>query len=264
MKYLLNLTFILILFVFALACKNEVPAEDKTEMILGTADSLRYTIERLLRVEDNCTGDTCARIEINYVSLEATEEDSAAQNINQLILDDLRGKEYTNVVAYANGFLREYAQDKKDIPDMSPWNAESNQKVLTNTSKVLCIKTTFYNFTGGAHGLYGTVYNNYQPKTGKKITLEQLIAPNVMEEFLEIAEEFFRKDMAIASQEDLGEAGYDFRNDQFYVPNNFGLLPDGVVFTYGLYEIASYVQGEQEFSIPYNVLEELMQEGIIH
>ena len=256
MKFSFFLTVTLGILIVS-GCKKEAP-KDEVLTVTTDSDTTTYSIERILRVEEGCGGDTCARIEINYVSLNAEEEDTAAQNINNLILDDLRGKEYTNIIAYANGFLREYAQDKADIPDMAPWSAESNQQVINNSPSALCVKTTYYNYTGGAHGLYGTLYQNFNPITGKAFTKEDVFSADKESELLDIAEEFFRKDMAIGSQEDIGEAGYDFEDNQFNLPDNFGLLKNGIVFTYGLYEIASYAQGEQEFFIPYSALEGVM------
>lgn len=259
MKYLLNLAGLLLILLFILGCKKEVSTTSDNTTNLQQEDTLAYNIERLLRVEEGCQGDTCARVEINYVTLDAKETDTTAQKINQSILENLRGGDYTNVVAYANGFLREYAKDKAEIPDMPAWNEERNQQVINNTGNVLCVKTTFYSYTGGAHGLYGTTYNNFDPQTGNTITKADVFVPAQEEALLEVAEDFFRKEMAIASSESLNQAGYDFEDNIFYLPDNFGLLEDRIIFTYGLYEIASYVQGEQEFSIPYSALGNLVK-----
>jgi len=265
MKQLFTLILISVLSLLT-ACQNN-SSTDEPIVLNASLDTLSYEIQRISRMEENCKPekDTCAKIEINYVEFANEDNDTILNKINQQNLDLLRGKKYTNIIAYANGFLRDYAKDKEEIPEMAVWNAEINQSVLFNASDVVSIESDFYNYTGGAHGMYGTVYENYSRQTGNTIELADLFKPNFEEALTEIGEDYFRRDMAIPPQELLENSGYTFKNNEFYLPDNFALKKDGIVFLYTLYEIASYAQGEQAFTIPYGELKPLLkQEGIIN
>ena len=253
-------------FCMTIACKQEAKTEEP--LVLETAvDTLAYEMNRIFRTEADCTeseNKDCAKIAINYITFLEAPSDSVLEKLNMNLLDELRGEGYTNVIAYANGFIRDFVKDKSEIPNMATWNAEIDQKVRFNTPEFICIETSQYTYTGGAHGIYGTSYENYDRNTGDLIQLVDLFVPNFEKQLIAIGEKYFRQSMAISTAESFDQTDYTFPNDQFYLPQNFGLTKEGITFLYSIYEIAPYAKGEQEFTIPYGDLRTLLKkDGIL-
>lgn len=260
MKQLLTLITIAILCITT-ACKQKTKTEEP--LVLETAvDTLAYEMNRIFRTEADCVESDdkdCAKIAINYITFLEAPSDSVLDKLNMNLLDELRGEGYTNVVAYANGFIRDFVKDKAEIPNMATWNAEIDQKVRFNTSEFICIETSQFTYTGGAHGIYGTSYENYDRNTGELIQLTDLFVPNFEKQLITMGEKYFRESMAISATESFDKTDYTFPNDQFYLPQNFGLTKEGITFLYSIYEIAPYAKGEQEFTIPYSELKGLLK-----
>ncbi|MEL6719177.1 MAG: DUF4163 domain-containing protein, partial [Bacteroidota bacterium] len=176
MKQLLTL-IIFSIFCMTIACKQEIKEQEESVVLEAAIDTLPYEMNRIFRTEADCEESDdkdCAKIEINYITFSEAPSDSVLEKLNMNLLDELRGEGYTNVVAYANGFIRDFVKDKAEIPNMATWNAEIDQKVRFNTPEFICIETNQYTYTGGAHGIYGTSYENYNRNTGELIELADL------------------------------------------------------------------------------------------
>lgn len=264
MKQLLTLITIAF-FCLTIACKQETKTEEP--LVLETAvDTLAYEMNRIFRTEADCAESEdkdCAKISINYITFLEAPSDTVLDKLNMNLLDELRGEGYTNVVAYANGFIRDFVKDKAEIPNMATWNAEIDQKVRFNTPDFICIETNQFTYTGGAHGIYGTSYENYDRNTGDLIQLTDLFAPNFEKQLIATGEKYFRQSMAIPAAASFDQTDYTFPNNQFYLPKNFGLTQEGITFLYSIYEIAPYAKGEQEFTIPYGELKDLLKKGSV-
>jgi len=264
MKQILTLITLSCLCI-TIACKKEARVEEPLLMEIAV-DTLAYEMNRIFRTEANCLESDdkdCAKITINYITFLEAPSDSVLEKLNMNLLDELRGEGYTNVIAYANGFIRDFVKDKAEIPNMATWNAEIDQKVLFNSPDFICIETNQFTYTGGAHGIYGTSYENYDRNTGDLIQLADLFVPNFEKRLAVIGERYFRQSMAISTAESFDQTGYTFPNDEFYLPQNFGLTKEGITFLYSIYEIAPYAQGEQEFTIPYGELRDLLKKDSV-
>lgn len=104
-----------------------------------------------------------------------------------------------------------------------------------------------YAYLGGAHGTGLQDYLTIDMSTMQEIKLEALVID--MKKLTRIAENRFRQEKKLSSTPSL--APYQFKNDQFYLPDSWGLGPQGLVFTYQAYAIVSYTEGPVSFTIPY-------------
>lgn len=259
-KYL-SLISLLTVFLFSTACIDDPKSADEPTSLVFE-DTLNYTLERLSQTEEACVGDTCAAIQINFIQFQSGTDSLAIRQLNQTILNSFRGRDYTNVIAYINGFVREYAQDKERFPDMPKWFEESNQTVVFNHPKLVGLKTEMYSYRGGAHAIYATIFDNYDPKTGNALTWKDLLQVGEEGALVELGESYFRTTYKLASSESLADSEFSFEKDAFYLPENFVFDENGMTFLYGLYEIAAYVDGEQTFTIPYKEVRSLLKEEI--
>lgn len=114
------------------------------------------------------------------------------------------------------------------------------------------LELSIWTYTGGAHGNGYTGFLLIDHVTGKVLTLEDFVTS--IPDFTRIAEKYFREQNNIEPESSLEELGYWFPEDQFYCNNNFYFTDDSMHFLYNIYEIAPYVGGSTEFSIPLSEL----------
>lgn len=185
----------LILFCAIFCCISCQNKPKENSVITETLDTLAYTSQTIRKDEPNCTPtdiQACAYFTATFIQVTGGTE-YAMKAINEQIIDLLRGEEYTNVEAHANGFIEEYLKEKSELYPMGAWSKSYEQKVLRNDEELFVISTDFYTFTGGAHGYYSTVYENYDRASGKLITLNDLFEPGYEKRLNEVGEDYLRR-----------------------------------------------------------------------
>ncbi len=218
-------------------------------------DTIAYRSLTLVEKAANCPEEKdedfyCTQASATYIEITKAASEIVRQRIQQALQQNLLMSDTIISIQEAlKGFVEEYnafAEEMKgEEEDLPPgWSLELSQVVAMNTPNIFVVENNSYSYTGGAHGGYSSGYLNFSPRTGKLLTLKDLIAPDKMEGFKKLAEQYFRKKHP--------EDDYWFPEEGFYLPETFGLLPDGITFVYGLYEIAPYAAGEIIFSIPYD------------
>ncbi len=261
MRYLY---FLLFIFLFS-GCNNTNKGDEKTPTIETLPDTLAYVKEVIRKDEPNCIPTRereCAYFEAKYIQVTDGDTDYTIQSINEQLLALLRGKKYTNVIAHANGFIESYLQEKKDLRNAMPWVTTYNQSVLRNDASVFVVETNFYAFSGGAHGYYSTVYENYDRLSGKLIELSDLFEPGYEDRLNKVGEQYFRKALDMPYNQPLNEL-FSFDNNVFEIPDNFALIDQGIQFIFNPYDVASYAQGQQLFFVPYSALQTFVKAGSI-
>ena len=116
-------------------------------------------------------------------------------------------------------------------------------------------------YEGGAHGMYGTAYYQFDKRTGKELALTDFVTD--IKEFNRIAEKYFKKSQGIPANVSVGSKDHSFdfwfENDQFACNDNFYFDGKSMHFMYMPYEISNYAVGTIEFSIPMNKIEHLLK-----
>jgi hypothetical protein len=112
-------------------------------------------------------------------------------------------------------------------------------------------------YEGGAHNNFGKFCFVIDKKTGKKVSYQTLIKGHEAE-FLKIAEAEFKTQSGIKDDKEM-YSSYQFKNDRFHLIDNFAFTPSGIVFCYNPYEIAPYVLGMIELTLPYEKVEKLIK-----
>lgn len=148
----------------------------------------------------------------------------------------------------ADGFIKEYATMQSDDPAYDiPWTVEAACKVLHQSDKLVSIELTNYSFAGGNHPNYYVSLLNFDAQTGEELMLGDIFADTL--KLAQLAEKRFREVRGLTPNDSLTDAGY-FWGASFALPENIGIKGDSLYFFYNPYEIAPYVAGPTEFSIP--------------
>jgi len=155
-----------------------------------------------------------------------------------------------------NAFLKNYAKENAKVTPkearetVGAYTASQDaQLTLAYLSESLAVLSQFtYEFSGGAHGNYGTRYLTLDLKTGKRLTLADVLSPAARKKLPALLEKAFRKQYGLKPGESLQSGGL-FEN-KITPGENFYLTPTALVFSYAPYEIGPYAMGEITLVVP--------------
>jgi hypothetical protein len=149
-----------------------------------------------------------------------------------------------NVQTFADRFFKDFNEVKNQSPSSAGiWYLDTSVEVIMNTQRVVCLAMTDNQYTGGAHGNSGTAYISFDARTGRPLGIDDLIFESAETAFLQLVEDRFRKIRGLSSGQSLEDAGFWFREGSFHLARQFGVNPEGIVFTYNNYEVAPYAMG---------------------
>lgn len=133
-----------------------------------------------------------------------------------------------------------------------PFTYYENSRIsLARTDeRIFSYSTSFSNFTGGAHGYYGCGGNTFDSQTGELLTLSDvvvqkeecaaIVGDRIMKDYPEVAD--------FAGEEAFREIVRDEINNDVV---NWEMEPDGIVFFFNPYDLASYADGMQVIKVTY-------------
>jgi hypothetical protein len=155
----------------------------------------------------------------------------------------------------AKTFARKYVTlDLASYPGQEhTFNLEIKQ--MHTWSHYSSFSLNLYAFLGGAHGTGMQEYLTLDMNTMQVIKLEDLIGDR--NKLIRIAEARFRAEKKINTPHSLEP--YFFTNNQFYLPDAWGLSQEGLTFTYQAHAIASYAEGPISLTIPYKALKGVLR-----
>lgn len=237
-----KITLLFLLAIFILGC-------DKDRTIEMASESLT---ENDLKI---CENQKCPEITINYLVIFGKDAiaDQINKKINNFIIESLMFEEDSSKIAKsideaATNFAKVYFEDKSNFPDMAAdYSAEISVSEIYNSPTLISFEMRQYLYTGGAHGFGSTSFLNIDPKTGKELTLDELVKNK--EKFNAFAEKEFRKQQNIHKDQSINEPGFWFEEDEFHLPETVGFTSDSLIFVYNQYDIASYADGQIELKI---------------
>ncbi len=202
--------------------------------------------------KSNCDTDHCAIVALDYITFTGYEEVVGPINrtIKNTIISFLSQDKINSpsIKDAASHFLQSYENDKREFPDLYPYDVEITIEVSLLSSDIISVKNKQYAYTGGAHGNATITFLNFDPETGDKISLKSLF--NNVEAFTKIAETKLREQYQIQKNQPINSTGFWFEEDRFSLPETIGFTETEVLLIYNPYEIASYADGFIEVTIP--------------
>lgn len=240
------------------AVKKELPVENEAKLIKGS-----YSIVAG-KGEDTSTSF------ISYVFY----EDKGQLNVWQIAINDFIKKSLfrkegmpvskdpltVELIEKSMNDFKRYANRSKSEFEMT--YSMSDEYAINDAHKEFATLTEISSsYEGGAHGMYGTGYYQFDKRTGKELTLKDFVSD--IKEFNRIAEKYFKKSQGIPANVSVSSKDHSFdfwfENDQFACNNNFYFDGKSMHFMFVPYEITNYAAGTIEFSIPLNKIEHLLK-----
>ncbi|AHJ98668.1 DUF3298 and DUF4163 domain-containing protein [Hymenobacter swuensis] len=168
-------------------------------------------------------------------------------------------KEYRKEVApMVSKVLADSTDDYQPLATLS-YEQEANTYVLWNEGDLLSIGYFGYDFSGGAHGIYGTYVRSYDTRTGRALGYNDIFKPGTRPQLEGILGRYARP--ALGLKDGASMAGKLFKNS-LPATRNVYLTSGGAVFVYLPYEVASYAQGEISVFVPYSALQAVLKPGL--
>lgn len=225
------------------------------------ADSLHYTMQHAQQTFNGCiadSGNTCT-----YISYHYPQFDSVASPVHdslRLLLQGLLHDGFESVAAVQHAFISDYSEMKKsDSSYQTPWYEEKSIHVLLQNKRWITLGYQLSAFTGGAHGVHQQHYFLLDRETGERLKLFDFFDSTAIYKLTALADPLFRAEKLIAPSQTYEEAGYWFKDEHFYLNNNFYIHADGITFYYNPYEVSSYANGSTVITIPANKIGKLLR-----
>lgn len=117
-----------------------------------------------------------------------------------------------------------------------------------------------YAYTGGAHPNSFRNFYTIDVENEKLLSFEDVFESRAESQVIALIEKHIKIKHDIAPEESLLDAG--FFEQKLSKPSNFTFNSDGVKFLYNPYEVAPYVIGYVEVTVPYSALEGLIVASI--
>lgn len=204
--------------------------------------------------EQNCAVDVCSDIAWHWFVLNPEANQRLYDSVsafNWYYLTGIRGVGESDLDSIAASFFEEA---KKKIPageEPRGWSEDDRVWPVAATKETFTVGGLVYFFNGGAHGNYASHLENFDVSTGSHLKLNNIVAEPY--KLTALGEQIFRKQKGVAQGMNLSDAGFQFKEDMFYLSETFGILPEGLLFVYAPNEIASYAEGEQFLLVPYSL-----------
>ena len=215
---------------------------------------------------DSLREDNCAKIKFEFPQIVEYKNSALKDTINNSIksLFSINKNADPDSISFnneMNAFINDYESFITEFPESSQsWFIERTGEVKLNKNNIFSIDFMEYAYTGGAHANTFVEFRNFSLLNGNQITLDEVISPSKQNDLTDVGEDEFRMLKELSEEADLGQAGFWFENNQFYLNDNFLITDSSLVFYYNNYEITAYAFGPTELIIPYTKIKSLIDD----
>lgn len=169
------------------------------------------------------------------------------------------------VDSFAAEYLKGYIADYKEIYRQDAEHASSFNtfyKVNTSTTSgaegILTYIARIAYYGGGAHTSHQTIVKNFNVKTGKLITINDLFVKGYEYRLNEVLKSKFMKQYKVDDWKALSDR-YFFADGKLYAPDNFIPTDDTITFIYCEDEVAPHAEGEIRVEIDRSDIKDILK-----
>ena len=253
----------LILLSILLACAIEAWAAEAP---------LAVEIRRVSKETGDCPEKGCINVQISYPEIQSAPSPAVKETIltdvkEALSLPEGSGQKSasleTAVEGEADSYLEEFRRYRGTFPKLDRnWFVKRTITIHSNLPSLLSLDVETQEYLGSAHPNSSRQFLNYDPQSGRRLALSDVLVPGFEERLNSIAEQKFRKVRGLPASQSLRAAGFTFKGDRFGITENVGFGEKGLVFYYNAYEVAPYALGSTEVFVAYSEISDLLQKNI--
>lgn len=239
-------------------------------------DSLQTNVTEHLFAD---TANPACNLILNYAYVSSANEAALKDSLNALLQEAALGERYMRlspsdaVAGYTENYVTNYRKDlepylkreKEELAaagegEIAAWysyykKVESHVQYYGGHLLVYSIRCDEY--TGGAHGMYNTTFLNIDLHTLSPLRLEQIFVEGYKEALIDLLWNQLMADNEVTDRAELEDLGYA-STGELEPTENFFLTPEGITFHYNVYDIAPYVMGAIDITLPFDMVDHLL------
>ncbi len=204
-------------------------------------------------------GSNLKKIKETLNTYQLFENEDKSLSVSKIVEDNKEKffAEYQNELK--EGF--EYTEDKdiNSFTYLPNWSIQSDIDVVYNENHFATLAFNYYQYMGGAHGMYGVTYLVLDTKTGNQMKLEDIFDKDALAILSQKMEEMAYAYVGVTDATSLEDAGYFV--DKLEVTDNFSVTGRGITFLYQPYEIGAYAIGTPTFSFSWREIKDLIKKN---
>ncbi len=190
------------------------------------------------------------------------------KTLQQIFIEQFFDKDYIKyspqeaVDAYIEKFSKEYRNENAGLYDGTPSYTFQHELTLSDSivffnKNILSFSQEYYEYRGGAHGMYGNFLKSIDLQTLKALTFQDIFKTDKKSQITTL----IRAKLLENIKEKNGDKSYFFDFDKIEPNDNLFITDKGVKFVYNVYEVASYAAGIFDITLPYGEIENLLQDN---
>lgn len=225
------------------------------------------------------TAKPACNLVINFAYATQSSDEKLKDSLNTYFLSACFGDKYMMltpqeaVKKYTEKYVSDYRkdleslykkdeQDKEDDASMEAWYSyykgiESHVQLYIK--HLLVYRIDYNEYTGGAHGIYTSSFLNMDLRTLSPIRLDDLFVGNYNEALTDLLWNQLMADNKVTTRQELEDLGYA-TTGELEPTENFYLSKEGITFYYNVYDIAPYVMGPVQITLPYEMMQHLLSD----
>ena len=227
-------------------------------------------------------GDTAkpaCNLTINFTYPVKSSDNKLKDSLNSYFIAACFGEGYIGekpakvVKEYTEHYVKEYRTDLEPMYAEDEKNKESEgsigawysyykgieSHVQLYYKNLLVYRINYNEYTGGAHGIYMSTFLNMDLRTLNPIRLDDIFVGEYQEALTDLLWNQLMADNKVTTRQEVEDMGYTSTGD-LEPTENFYLSPKGITFYYNIYEIAPYVMGPVEITLPYEIMSHLLSD----
>jgi hypothetical protein len=225
-------------------------------LLLGACQSLlpgdsALPVQRVAweTIQPGCQGDSCPLVNID--TLDFSDQPQLNQLIEQRLLQMTNDSPGAPLPASLQSYEKDFLHSAK-----RGWHTYLQAKVREQHDQLVIIEFSSYLSTGGAHGMPGRGFINYDRTLEKALSLQDMLLPGQTTAFWDLAEQAHRRWLTANQLEQDPEF---VGNWPFERTDNVALGQAAVLLKYNVYSIAPYSSGHPQLTIPYSQLRGILK-----
>jgi hypothetical protein len=265
MKKSIFFTLFILIFL-AISCSRAKKADKMSDTLIF--DCAEFDTVAMLS-QDSDTGKCTIKIRLYYA------KGPNAHLINDSVLNSgilpeeelKRGAKKTvdkAVKIFARNYIKAYKKNFKDASKNDPEFILTEQEFELNSSfvygkdSIINYQAESYSFSGGAHPMTNSFTVNFNPKTGKTVSIKELLTSGGEEKLCEKIVANIAKQYNVSGLDGLKDNGI-FDMFEPYIPENYIIGKDSLIFIYEADEIGPHSYGRIKAGFSYKELEGIIK-----